>query len=278
MLYLSLKPSQEYNGKSIREYLQSLHVGKAVIYQYSSTKRILIGDKPVNSEYRLKPNDEITLELEEDPDQIRIDEAIDVIFEDGDFFVVEKPIDLLVHTDGNELDTLNSRVANYFHEKDYYHPVLPVHRIDKATSGLVLYAKHFVALAYLSYQFETKEIHKVYEALVAGQVMPGKGKINQPLEMDKSNKMMIISPKGKPALTIYEVNTYKENNSLLEISIESGRTHQIRAHLASIGHPVLGDPIYGKYKYIRLMLHFKSITFTHFRENKKVTFTSKVPF
>jgi len=278
MFYLKLKPNADFVGKSIREYLQSLYVGKPVIYNYSSNKRILVGDKPTNSEYRLKTNDEITFILEEDKNQVLTDETIDIIYEDDDFFVVEKPIDLLVHTDGNEVDTLNSRVANYFVNKGYFHPVLPVHRIDKATSGLVLYAKHFVALAYLSHQFESKTIHKVYEALVLGQVMPSKGTINKPLEMDKSNKMMVISSKGKPAVTHYEVKTYNDQGTILEVSIESGRTHQIRAHLASINHPVIGDPIYGKAKYIRLMLHFKSIAFTHFRENKKVTFTSKVPF
>ncbi|VEU82333.1 RluA family pseudouridine synthase [Acholeplasma hippikon] len=277
MNMIKFNPSIEFVGKTIREYLQSLFVGKAVIYKYSSNKWIFVNDKNVNSEYRLKEDDQIEILLEEKDTTYFTNEPITIIYEDDDIVLVEKPIDLLVHTDGNEYDTLTDRVGNYYQEKGYKHPVLPAHRIDKDTSGMVLFAKHFVALAYFSNLFENNSIHKIYRCIVEGRMENKEGKIASKLLFDNKQNKMVISKYGKEAESKYVVVRNLLDETVLDVSIKSGRTHQIRVHLASIGHPVVGDKIYGHEK-IRLMLHFRKIGFKHFRDGKMLFFESKSDF
>lgn len=277
MNQIKFTPSIEFIGKSIREYFLSLKVGKTVIYKYSSSKSILVNDKEVNSEYRLKEHDEILIKLEEVEKAYFTNEKIDIIYEDDDIVLVNKPIDLLVHTDGNSYDTLTDRVGNHYQELGYKHPVLPTHRIDKDTSGMVLFAKHFVSLAYFSSLFENNEVHKIYRTIVEGRMENKEGVVISKLLFDSKQNKMVESKYGKEAESRYVVVRNLEDKTLMDVSIKSGRTHQIRVHLASLGHPVVGDKIYGTSNG-RLMLHFRKIGFKHFRDFKMMFFESKGDF
>lgn len=277
MNQITLNPTIEFVGKSIREYLLHLKVGKTIIYKYSSNQSILIGDRVVNSEYRLKDGETITINLEQVEQTYFTNEKIDIIYEDDDIVLVEKPIDLLVHTDGNSYDTLTDRVGNYYQEKGYKHPVLPTHRIDKDTSGMVLFAKHFIALAYFSSLFESNSIHKIYRCIVEGRMENKEGKVISKLLFDSKQNKMIESRYGKEAESKYVVVRNLVDETVLDVSIKSGRTHQIRVHMASLGHPVVGDKIYGHAK-DRLMLHFRKIGFKHFRDDRMLFFESKSEF
>lgn len=277
MNQINFSPSIEFVGKSVREYFLNLKVGKAVIYKYSSSKSILVNQKEVNSEYRLKENDVITVKLEEVEKAYFTNEKIDIIYEDDDIVLVNKPIDLLVHTDGNSYDTLTDRVGNYYQEMGYKHPVLPAHRIDKDTSGMVLFAKHFVALAYFSSLFEENDVNKIYRCIVEGRMEKKEGTIISKLLFDSKQNKMIESRYGKEAESRYVVVRNLDNKTVLDVSIKSGRTHQIRVHLSSLGHPVVGDKIYGN-SGERLMLHFRKIGFKHFRNGNMMFFESKSEF
>ncbi len=274
---LILYPNDAFIGKTIREYLQHFNVGKAVIYKYSSNHLIKVNDVLKNSEYRIKKDDMISITLECVEKAYYTEEPIDIIFEDEDILVVNKPIDLLVHSDGNTYDTLTDRVGNHYQKLGYFHPVLPAHRIDKETSGIVIFGKHFISIAYLSTQFETRDIVKIYTCLVENVFTQKEGLIQSKLLRDPHSNKMLVSPHGKMATTTYKVIQNLFDQALLEVDIKSGRTHQIRAQLASIGHSVVGDPLYGTPKG-RLMLHFSKISFKGLRDDNWVTFESKAPF
>ncbi|WP_025724829.1 RluA family pseudouridine synthase [Acholeplasma granularum] len=277
---ITFKIDKKYIGESIRYFLQNYHVGKATIYKYSSSHLLSINGITVNSEYRFKANDILTIELMKNEVEANFDNflpKIDIIYEDEDILIVNKPVNLIIHDDGKTTDTLTDRVNRYYEESGYHHQVLPAHRIDKDTSGIVVFAKHFISLAYLSNLFETRNVVKKYICVVENQVKNKTGIIETKLIKDNQLGKMIESSKGKLAITKYKVLKYESTKTRLEVEIETGRTHQIRSQLASINHPVVGDVIYGV-KSSRLLLHFSEITFPMFRTNKIETFKSNAPF
>ena len=185
---------------------------------------------------------------------------------------------MLIHEDGNTTDTLTNRVSYYFHQKGYDYPVLPAHRIDYETSGLVLYAKHFIALSFFSKQFEEQTIKKMYIAICDNYFTELDGVITHKIGKDRHSNKRIVLDSGREARTEYYVIDQFENKSKLEIYISGGRTHQIRVHLSHIGHPIVGDPLYGKTKHQRMLLHFKKIEFIHPRNLKNTSFEIEEQF
>lgn len=274
---LTFQISDKYIGVTIREFLQSFNVGKAVIYKYSSNHLFEVNYKTVNSEYRFKKEDILKIHLEPYNIEIVSDIEIDILYEDDDIVIVDKPFNLIVHDDGATEDNLTDRVNHHFQRNDYHHLVLPAHRIDKETSGIVVFAKHFISLAYLSNLFESRQVIKNYICVTENKVKETKGSIESKLIKDSKLQKMVVSNQGKLAITHYELIQFEATRSRLKVSIETGRTHQIRAHLASINHPVVGDMIYGV-KSSRLLLHFSEIAFPMLRTKKVEHFVSNPPF
>ena len=159
---LNFKIDKSNTGQTIRQFLQDFNVGKQVIYKYSSNHLFEVNFKTVNSEYRFKPSDELTIQLETYEMDDVFDVELDIIYEDDDIVIVNKPFNLIVHDDGASFDHLTKRVNMHFQKHGYHHLVLPAHRIDKETSGIVVFAKHFIALAYLSNLFESRAVSKNY--------------------------------------------------------------------------------------------------------------------
>ena len=238
-------------------------------------------------------NDEISMPnlVGEAVEEIASDESIDfeVIFEDDSVIVVSKPSGLIVHPgSGIANGTLVNGLAAQFPDlREIGDPTRLglVHRLDKGTSGLLVVARTPEALDNLKFQMQERHIHRQYFAIVAGHVESNKGVVDAPLGRDPKNplKRAVINS-GKYARTHYEIDQKYESPfkvSMLNCRLETGRTHQIRVHLAAIGHPVLGDELYGGRTSFnienRLALHAQMLTFLHPKTKNLMNFESPLP-
>ena len=238
-------------------------------------------------------NDEISMPnlVDEAVEEIASDESIDfeVVFEDDSVIVVSKPSGLIVHPgSGIANGTLVNGLAAQFPDlREIGDPTRLglVHRLDKGTSGLLIVARTPEALDNLKFQMQERHIHRQYFAIVAGHVESKKGVVDAPLGRDPKNplKRAVINS-GKYARTHYEIDQKYESPfkvSMLNCRLETGRTHQIRVHLAAIGHPVLGDELYGGRTSFnienRLALHAQMLTFLHPKTKNLMNFESPLP-
>ena len=238
-------------------------------------------------------NDEISMPnlVDEAVEEIASDESIDfeVVFEDDSVIVVSKPSGLIVHPgSGIANGTLVNGLAAQFPDlREIGDPTRLglVHRLDKGTSGLLIVARTPEALDNLKFQMQERHVHRQYFAIVAGHVESSKGVVDAPLGRDPKNplKRAVIN-NGKYARTHYEIDQKYESPfkvSMLNCRLETGRTHQIRVHLAAIGHPVLGDELYGGRTSFnienRLALHAQMLTFLHPKTKNLMNFESPLP-
>ena len=238
-------------------------------------------------------NDEISMPnlVGEAVEEIASDESIDfeVVFEDDSVIVVSKPSGLIVHPgSGIANGTLVNGLAAQFPDlREIGDPTRLglVHRLDKGTSGLLIVARTPEALENLKFQMQERHVHRQYFAIVAGHLESNKGVVDAPLGRDPKNplKRAVINS-GKYARTHYEIDQKYESPfkvSMLNCRLETGRTHQIRVHLAAIGHPVLGDELYGGRTSFnienRLALHAQMLTFLHPKTKNLMNFESPLP-
>ena len=262
---------------------------------------------PVKQNYKVKPGDNVKVMFHHPPhENLLVGEKmdIDVVYEDNDLMVINKPPNQVVHPGhGNYTGTLLNGLIYYndnLPENNDGRPGL-VHRIDKDTSGLLVVAKSETALTVLAKQFFEKKIERKYLAIVWGVPNPAKDTINKNLSRDKKNRMIMSVPNeddiGKKAVTHYNIIEDLGYVSLIECQLETGRTHQIRAHMKHIGHPIFNDVRYGgdkilkgtifnKYKQFvdncfkimpRQALHAKTLGFLHPKTNEKMYFDIKLP-
>ena len=268
---------------------------------------IFSNENPVKQNYKVKPGDKIKVMFHYPPyENLIVGEKIDIdiIYEDNDILVVNKPPNQVVHPGhGNYSGTLLNGLI-------YHNENLPenpdgrpglVHRIDKDTSGLLVVAKSDIALTKLSEQFFHKTIDRKYLAIVWGLPSPEHGTVDKYLSRDKKNRMIMSVPVnediGKRAITHYKVIENLGYVSLVECELETGRTHQIRAHMKHIGNPIFNDQRYGgdkilkgtifnKYKQFvdncfkllpRQALHAKTLSFNHPRTNERLAFETELP-
>lgn len=210
-------------------------------------------------------------------------ESISVLYEDEDVIAIDKPSGISVHPAGRrDTDTLANRLACYLRSKGEDSVIRIFGRLDKDTSGVILAAKNRAAAARLEGQREKHILFKTYLAVVEGTPDPPKGKISVPLSRDpKKPKQMCIDPMGKFAVTYYETLLSQADFSFVRLRLETGRTHQIRVHMASMGCPLAGDPLYGNKapsKIDRTALHAQSIHFLQPFSGEEITVTSPAPF
>jgi len=262
---------------------------------------------PVKQNYKVKPGDNVKVMFHHPPhENFLVGEKmdIDVVYEDNDLMVINKPPNQVVHPGhGNYTGTLLNGLIYYndnLPENNDGRPGL-VHRIDKDTSGLLVVAKSETALTVLAKQFFEKKIERKYLAIVWGVPNPAKDTINKNLSRDKKNRMIMSVPNeddiGKKAVTHYNIIEDLGYVSLIECQLETGRTHQIRAHMKHIGHPIFNDVRYGgdkilkgtifnKYKQFvdncfkimpRQALHAKTLGFLHPKTNEKMYFDIELP-
>ena len=247
---------------------------------------ITVNDRAAKPSLRLSIGDRLRVVIPPTPPSSLSPEAIplNIVYEDDDFLVVDKPAGLVVHpAPGHLSHTLINAVLSHFPNladvSDSLRPGV-VHRLDKDTSGVMLVAKNRTAQLNLSDQFKAHSVVKAYLVLVKGQLTPEQGVIEAPMGRDPRNrKRMAVVAEGREARTEYRVIRYIGNHTLLEVMPETGRTHQIRVHLAAIGYPVVGDKVYGvKSPYLsRQFMHASRLGFKHPSTGEYVEFTSELP-
>ena len=294
--------------KFLSEKLQ--HSSRNRIQKAAEAGFVHVGGQPVKSNYKVRPGDVVTLML----DRPRYDSTIepediplDVVYEDDDLMVVDKPAGLVVHPGcGNFSGTLVNAVAWHLRGLDSYDPNDPqvglVHRIDKDTSGLLVVAKTPEAKTSLGAQFYNKTTHRSYNALVWGNMAGDGGTIEGNIGRDPKDRlrMAVFAPGsgvGKEAVTHWRALERFGYVTLVECVLETGRTHQIRAHFRHIGHPLFGDERYGGTEILRgertgtyrqfvlngfklcprQALHARTLGFVHPRTGRQMDFTSPLP-
>ncbi len=279
----------EDNLKRLDVFLTSeLDESRNFILKNIKSGKILVNNKTVKGGYIIKEGDKITIEdLTVDNTVKAEDIDIDILYEDDDIIVVNKKSGMVVHPgNGNHSGTLVN--ALMYHTDDLSDEGGSercgiVHRIDKDTSGVLLIAKTNTAHSILGEDFKNKKIKRKYIALVHGIIDNNKGKIDAPIGRDKIDrkKMCVTDENAKSAITNFTVLERFKNATLIECVLETGRTHQIRVHMAYIGHPVLGDPLYGSKKLadseFGQYLHAYELSFIHPRTGERLTFKVDPP-
>lgn len=248
---------------------------------------LLNGKIPDKAGVRLKGGEVVEVSIPEvKPSSLNAESIpLSILFEDDFLLAVNKPAGLVVHpAAGNWSGTLVNALLYHFETLSNIDPVRPgiVHRLDKDTSGILLVAKQDKAHLELSRQLKEREIDKFYQALVHGKVAHQSGVIDKPVgRHPKNRKKMTVLAGGREALTRYEVLERFKDYTLLVCKIETGRTHQIRVHLSSLGHPVVGDEVYGKKEKDlfakRQLLHAWKLRLKHPVTGKLMTFEAPLP-
>ena len=279
--------AKERIDKFIRESMDE-EVSRSQIQLWIEDGLVTVNGNPVKANYKLSPGDQVTVQMPEVSSVEIVAENIplDVYFEDSDVIVVNKPRGLVVHPAlGHASGTLVN--ALMYHCKDLsgingeLRPGI-VHRIDKDTSGLLMAAKNDLAHASLAAQLKDHSVNRKYYALVHGNVSHEQGTVDAPIGRDpRERKMFTVTDKNsKHSVTHFQVIERFGDYTLLELKLETGRTHQIRVHMKFIGHPLVGDPLYGRSKGIKMngqALHAAILGFVHPRSGEYVEFTAPLP-
>jgi len=291
----------EHAGLRLDAYLASHIEGwsRARLQRLIENEDVLVNGRPSKPSYKLREHDCVEVELIAPSAGVFAPEniPIDIVYEDETLVVVNKPAGLVIHpAAGTPSGTLANALAYHFQQlPGSTSGVRPgiVHRLDRGTSGLLVVAKTEAALENLSDQFRDRTVYKSYVALVHGRVLSNSGKIDQPLARDPSNRTrMAVVRAGRNALTLYRVRRAYERFTLLDVELKTGRTHQIRVHLAWLKHPVVGDETYGGGRdntiqdpqlrarirnLNRHFLHAQKLAFTHPTTHQLMTFESPLP-
>lgn len=259
---------------------------RSQIKKWFDAKQVLIDNEPIKPSYTVRFDDELTVFSTDEV--IRIDPVnlnLEIVYEDDDVAVVYKPQGMVVHpaVSFKEVTLVNGLKYQLKSLSDINGTLRPgiVHRIDKDTSGLLLVAKTNFAHESLVTQLQDKTVRRVYEAICLNPIVEDSGTISTPVGRDEINRLkMAVTEDGKLAVTHFKVMKRYKKHAFIECVLETGRTHQIRVHMQYIGHPILGDPLYGHkpvYGTTGQFLHAKTLGFIHPRTGKYLEFTHEAP-
>ena len=261
-------------------------ISRSKIQSLIKEEKILVNNHLEKNSYLVRENDEITLEYVETENHLKLEKMdLDIVYEDNDIIVINKPNGLVVHpAPGNYEHTLANGLAYYSNSlsdiNGEFRPGI-VHRIDAYTTGLLVVAKNNKAHEVLALELAKKEVKRTYLALVWGVITEDSGTIDAPIGRDPSDrKKMAINPKGKEAVTHFKVLERFKKATLLEVYLDTGRTHQIRVHMDYIKHPIVNDPVYGKRELIDetgQCLHAMKLELIHPTTKEKMEFTCDAP-
>ena len=262
-------------------------LSRSLANEQIKTGKILVNGLVKKAKYTVKEGDVISYKLPEveEVEYVAEDIPLEIVYQDEDVAVVNKPQGMVVHTSaGHTSGTLVNALMYHIKDLSGINGVLRpgiVHRIDKDTSGLLMIAKNDHAHVALADELKDKKSLRKYWAIVHGNLPNDRGVIEAPIgRSEKDRKKQAVTAKGKSALTRFQVLERFGDYSLVELQLETGRTHQIRVHMAYIGHPVAGDEVYGPRKTLKghgQFLHARTLGFTHPRTGEMLEFTAEAP-
>ena len=281
----------DVNNERLDSYISksNLDLSRSMVQKLIKENKVFVNGKNEKESYKIKVNDNITIQIEE-PKSSKLeaqDIPLDIIYEDNDIIVINKPKGMVVHPgNGNPDNTLVNAVLAHCKGSlsgigGEIRPGI-VHRIDKDTSGLIIVAKNDKSHINLSEQIKNHEVTKIYTALVKGNISEDEATIDMPIGRDKKDrKKMSVTRDGKEAISHIKVVKRYGNYTLIRVKIDTGRTHQIRVHMAKIGHPVVGDEVYssGKNEFgvKGQMLHSTILKFKHPISGKEIMLEAPLP-
>lgn len=275
-LYLTIDDS--FSNQTIEDFFHSFHQSKKTIHLYKQNKDYTLNGNFVSSNTLLQTGDLLGLHcFKQDIPFTQTKMDLDIAYEDDFILIVNKPKYINVHPDSPaQVDTLVNGIAYYLKDQDV--SLRYIHRLDYETTGLVIFTKCPLIQPLFDAQLEAKQIKRYYKAYVYGKFKSQT--VNKPIGRDRHNaKKMRVSPTGKEAITHFTLLRYHNNISEVECKLETGRTHQIRVHLSSIGYPIIGDPLYNPTRSkINLPLHAYKVTFTHPISQKNLKVEIKSPY
>lgn len=290
MTQLIIKPTEENAGERLDKFIaDNSEISRSHAAKLCMEGFVTSQGKPLDKKYKIAGNEEITVEISE-PEEMSAEAEnipLDIVYEDADVIVVNKPQGMCVHpAAGNEHGTLVNGLM--YHCKGSLSAINGVirpgivHRIDKDTSGLIVAAKNNEAHLKLSDQLKERKAMRKYVALVNGNIKEESGTVDKPIARHPSErKKMAVVSGGREAVTHFNVIERFGKYTLVECILETGRTHQIRVHMASLGHSIVGDPLYGikkeKFSLSGQLLHAKTLGFVHPSTGEMMEFTSDIP-
>lgn len=272
----------EWDGITIEQLFRDIwNAPKKLTHLFRMEKRVTINKQEARWTEPLHNGERMQLRLFEEEAFGTLPHYMDVeiLFEDDHLLVVNKPIGMNTHPNTpDQTDTLTNAVAFHLLAKGEYRHVKHIHRLDRDTSGVILFAKHALIGSILDKMLEERKIKRTYLALVEGIIKKKKGTINAPIGKDRHHPTRRrVSPNGQTAITHYEVLEVKNQTTKIRCQLETGRTHQIRVHFSSIGHPLLGDRLYGdSSNFDRLALHAERLEFIHPLTTEPIHISSKI--
>lgn len=279
-----MKVSFDYKIKeemNIRDYLLSFYLAKSKVYKLFLENRVLINNLPVKENYLLKIGDVLTIQLDEDIDYTPQNGNIEVLYEDPYYLIINKPRGLIIYEDSKDkLGTVSNLVAGYYKKMGYHYNIRFCHRLDTETTGVLVLCKDILCHSYMNHLISIHEIKREYHLLCQGHLDNKIGRINLPIGHDRHNsKKMVITKSGSFAITNYELLKEFKSYSYVKAILETGRTHQIRLHFSKIGHPLLGDVLYGgDTKYMKYVaLHSYKVKFYHPIYKKEIEVIKEEP-
>lgn len=265
-----------------------LDFSRSKVQKLIDENKVTVGGKLAKSKQLTTLGDEIVVEIEEPvlPQVKAVNIPLDIVYQDSDLAVINKQQGLTVHQgSGTGDETLVNALLYHLDSLSGINGVIRpgiVHRIDKDTSGLLVVAKNDASHLSLSKQIESKTCKREYLALLEGNLKENNGKVETYISRSTKNRtMMAVSSSGRKAITNYEVVEKSNGYTLCRFILETGRTHQIRVHAKHLGHPVVGDSVYGfknqKFKLVGQLLHAYKLTFIHPSTDKEVSFEAPLP-
>ena len=277
----------EEKGRVDKVLADRLEASRSQIQQWLKEGAVTCQGDPIRANYKVKAGDQLVIQVPE-PESLDLepeDIPLTIVYQDQDVAVINKPQGMVVHPsaghpNGTLVNALLYHMTDLSSINDVVRPGI-VHRIDKDTSGLLMIAKNDHAHEALAKQLKDKTSLRKYVALVHGNISHEKGTINAPIGPTKVNrKMQAVQEDGKPAVTHFTVLERFDQFTLVELQLETGRTHQIRVHMQYIGFPLAGDPVYGPKKTLKgngQFLHAKLLGFTHPTTGESMVFEAPLP-